>query len=195
MMRANEFSGKSSVEGPFKVTAFDPQTRKVTLANGASITLSPNIKDQPKPGHNYAFDLSGDVASKLVLLTVDTVITTGTEVLLIKRVNEPFAGYWALPGGFIDPGESPEEAARRELEEEAGLTIGSAMKFVGKFDTPHRDPRMADTWSYAYSLQVPKEQVRAGDDASEAKWIPISALSKLQLAFDHAAIINRALKS
>jgi 8-oxo-dGTP diphosphatase len=193
-MRAYEFITESTnaVQGPFKVTAYDANTRTVTLAGQNPITLGPGIADQPTPGYNYAFQMSGGVAQKLILLTADNVITTGTEILLIRRRNQPYAGHWALPGGFIDPGESPEQAARRELAEETGLQTSVPMKFVGRFDTPGRDPRMADVWSYAYATTIPKEAVHAGDDASAATWVPYAKLSDLPLAFDHAEIIKRA---
>ena len=178
-----------AVQGPFRVTGFDPKTRRVSLANHADIVLDQSIQDQPRPGYNYAFQISGHTANRILLLTADNVITTGKEILLIKRKNQPYAGFWALPGGFIDPGESPAKAARRELAEETGLATTASMKFIGKFDTPGRDPRMTDVWSYAYLAVVSKESVRAGDDASETKWIPIESIGKLNLAFDHAKII------
>lgn len=182
-----------NILGPFKVVQFDEQTKVVTLANGARIVLAANVKDVPKPGRNYAFDLDGNVAFKIVLLTVDNVIIADDEVLLIKRKNDPFKDHWALPGGFIDPGETAEQAAYRELEEETGLKLVGSLKFIGKFDTPHRDPRMADTWSYAFATRTSKKDVEAKDDATAAEWIPIEKLAYINLAFDHKDIIKKAL--
>ena len=180
------------VKGPFKVTSFDPHTGEINLEGAGTIKLSPNVKDTPKIGYNYAFEIQDGVASNLILLVVDTVIHTDQEVLMIRRKNNPFAGYWALPGGFIDPGETPEQAAIRELVEETGLEV-THVNPIGEFKTPGRDPRMMNTWSYAFSLHVTdKEQVRAGDDASETQWVPISRLSQLKLAFDHADILSSA---
>jgi 8-oxo-dGTP diphosphatase len=196
-MRSYEFIVENAVpgiDGPFKVTSFDPKTRMVRLENQSAIQLADNIKDVPTPGYNYSFVIKGNQALRMLLLTVDNVITTGREILLIKRKKDPFAGHWALPGGFIDPGESPEEAAHRELQEETGLTVNAKMKFVGRFDEVGRDPRMSSTWSYAFTVQIPKEAVVAGDDASEAKWIPISSISSLPMAFDHKKIIQAALR-
>lgn len=192
-MRAKEFlSGTIEPQGPFRVVAYDPETRIISLSNGVKLTLASDVKDVPKPRYNYAFYIDGNVATRMLLLTVDNVITDGNKILLIKRLNNPYAGHWALPGGFIDPGEKPEQAAKRELEEETGLVTDVKMRFIGKFDTPNRDPRMSDTWSYAFYAKLPEQPVSAQDDASDAKWIPIRDIGKLPLAFDHADIIRKA---
>ena len=195
-MKSFEFIFENAVpgiDGPFKVVGFDPTSRTVELDQRGIVQLSPNIKDTPKVGYNYAFVLQRNVAKRMLLLTVDNVITTGREILMIKRRNNPFANHWALPGGFIDPGETPEQAAHRELEEETGLTVNAKMRFVGKFDTPGRDPRMTDTWSFAFTVTTQKESVSAGDDASAAEWVPIEKVSRLPIAFDHMEIIKKAL--
>jgi 8-oxo-dGTP diphosphatase len=78
--------------------------------------------------------------------------------------------------------------------EETGVELSSAPELVGEFREPYRDPRMEHTWSWAYKLHVPdRAETTAGDDASAATWIPIDQLPQLQLAFDHAAILNKAL--
>lgn len=78
------------------------------------------------------------------MLTVDVVVLSaegGTQrVLLIRRGNPPFAGGWALPGGFVEEGERVAEAAPRELTEETGLRA-DALELLGVYDTPERDPR------------------------------------------------------
>ena len=178
--------------GPVKVTGFDTQTREVKTSEG-SFTLSPDIKDIPKVGRNYTFEVSDGTATKIMSLTVDNVITDGESVLLIKRKGDPFSGYWALPGGFIDPGETPEQAAKRELQEETGVDIGGIkMSYVGKFDESNRDPRMENVISYAFLAKIPHQEAQAGDDASAATWVPIEKLKGLQLAFDHASILSKA---
>src|SRR5262245_44480516 len=76
-------------------------------------------------------------------LTVDLVIVSRSrtpKVLLIRRRHEPFAGRWALPGGFVDEGESLEEAARRELREETGISV-KELEQLRTFGEPGRDPR------------------------------------------------------
>jgi 8-oxo-dGTP diphosphatase len=179
--------------GSYKLISYDPATRIAKLAGHEDIELADTTQDRIKPGYNYAFEIANGKAIRVILMVVDTVIYTDTEVLMIKRKNPPFAGHWALPGGFIDPGETPKQAAIRELVEETGLEV-SALNFVGEYKTPGRDPRMENVWSYAFSLHVnAKESVQAGDDASQAEWIPIKQLNKLKLAFDHADIIKQAL--
>jgi len=77
------------------------------------------------------------------MVTVDIAIVTREEsprILLIRRKHEPFAGSWALPGGFLDMDETLEAAARRELDEETGVAVGK-LTFLGLFDAVDRDPR------------------------------------------------------
>lgn len=129
------------------------------------------------------------------LLMADVVVLTEASppgVLLIQRGHEPFAGDWALPGGFVEKGEQVAEAAPRELAEETGLKAGR-LRLLGVYDTPGRDPR-GWTVSVAYLTSVPAElAVSGGDDASDARWFRSTALPKL--AFDHAAIIADALSA
>jgi 8-oxo-dGTP diphosphatase len=110
------------------------------------------------------------------------------EILLIERDRDPFAGCYALPGGFIDEGESPPQAAKRELLEETSVTA-SVLHEVGTFGMPSRDPR---GWvvSVAFLAFVPAStEPRAGDDARQARWFPLDQLP--ELAFDHTLIIER----
>ncbi|CAB5214717.1 COG1051 ADP-ribose pyrophosphatase [uncultured Caudovirales phage] len=182
----------ATVVGPFKLISV--QDGIATVAGHEPIQLGPSVKDTLKPGYNYAFELAGDQAHRVILLVVDIVVHTDTEVLLIKRKNNPYAGHWALPGGFIDPGETPMQAALRELVEETGVELNSAPTLVGEFREPYRDPRMEHTWSWAYKLHIKdRAETVAGDDASAASWIPINQLGQLQMAFDHATILKRAL--
>lgn len=181
----------STIVGPYKMIGI--QDGLVTVEGHDPIQLAPEVTDTLRPGYNYAFKLDNDVATKVILMVADIVVHTDSEVLMIKRKNNPFAGHWALPGGFIDPGETPEQAAIRELAEEAGLYVNKA-KFVGEFREPGRDPRMKHTWSWAYSLHISdKAKTKAGDDATETAWIPIKQLGQMQLAFDHSSILNKAL--
>jgi 8-oxo-dGTP diphosphatase len=129
-------------------------------------------------------------------LTVDVVVLRADggrhDVLLIQRAREPFAGAWALPGGFVEPGERLLEAALRELREETGLAIGSAT-FVGVYDAPDRDPR-EHTIATAFVAVIagPGPAVSARDDARAVAWAPLDALPPL--AFDHAAILADAAR-
>ena len=122
-------------------------------------------------------------------LTVDVVALAGDPphgVLLIVRRNEPFAGAWALPGGFVEAGERVVEAAARELGEETGVEAG-ALELLGVYDTPGRDPR-GPTVSIVYVMRSAGELAApGGDDAGDARWFALDALPAL--AFDHAAIV------
>lgn len=127
-------------------------------------------------------------------LTVDAVVLSDgepPEVLLIRRRDEPFAGMWALPGGFVDEGERLIEAAARELVEETGVS-GARLVQVGAYGDPGRDPR-GWTVSVAYRARVAKGAVapEAGDDAAALDWHRVDALP--EMAFDHAQIIRDAL--
>lgn len=115
----------------------------------------------------------------------------GIEILLIKRKNAPFKDYWAIPGGFIEIDEELEKAAVRELREETGLR-NIRISFLGVFGDPKRDPR-GRVIGIVYCAYVPKRvKIKAGDDAKEARWFPVSRPPKL--AFDHKRIIRHALK-
>jgi len=119
-------------------------------------------------------------------VTTDNVILgfDGQElkVLLIERGFEPYKGYWAFPGGFLEMDESAEEGARRELKEETGLDSAYVKQFH-TFSTPDRDPRER-VISIAYYALVRISEVKGMDDAVQAKWFPINDVPKL--AFDHA---------
>src|ERR1700751_346432 len=109
-------------------------------------------------------------------LTVDVValagVAPGASVLLVQRANPPFAGSWALPGGFVEEGQRVAEAAPRELLEETGLRAGT-LELLGVYDTPGRDPR-GWTVSVAYIARLDEEQAGAGaDDAHDARWFAI----------------------
>lgn len=112
-------------------------------------------------------------------------------VLLIERAEEPFKGTWALPGGFLQPDETIEACARRELLEEPGLL--AEIHLVGLFSDPGRDPRERVV-SAAYLACVDHRiaRIRAGSDAAQADWHLVAELP--DLAFDHAAIIAAAVK-
>lgn len=124
------------------------------------------------------------------MVTVDTVIFAGARedrrVALIRRKHEPFAGLWALPGGFLDMDETLEAAAARELREETGLSRIALTQFH-TFGDPGRDPR-GRSISVAYYGHIPECAVlHAADDAAEAEWFPVENLPPV--AFDHDKIV------
>lgn len=111
------------------------------------------------------------------------------ELLLIERDRDPFAGRFALPGGFVDPGEDPRAAALRELAEEAG--VGEVPLYeVGVFGAPGRDPRGWVVSSAWIGLAPPDVRAEAGDDARSLSWHRLAELPPL--AFDHGDIVEAA---
>lgn len=112
------------------------------------------------------------------------------QLLLIRRERPPFEGLFALPGGFVDVGETVETACRRELREETGL-IATDLELVGVYSDPSRDPR-GHVCSVAFLAKVESDGAVAGDDAELVQWVP--DWSDLNLAFDHARIVADALK-
>lgn len=124
-------------------------------------------------------------------LMVDVVIVSDDEeVVLIRRGSEPYQGQWALPGGFVEVGETVEEAAIREAAEETGLAVEIA-RLVGVYSDPERDPRGHNV-SVAFLARVLSGELSAATDASEAALIDPDSVD---LAFDHRRIVNDALNS
>ena len=122
-------------------------------------------------------------------LTTDCVaVDAKGRVLLIRRGHPPFEGRYALPGGFVDVGETVEDACRRELAEETGVRAGR-LELIGVYSDPGRDPR-GHTCSVAFLARVARAAPTAGDDASAAEWV--EAWSKCDLAFDHGLILRDA---
>jgi 8-oxo-dGTP diphosphatase len=130
------------------------------------------------------------VTTDAVLLTIRDGLLS---VLLIQRDGHPFKGYWALPGGFLEPDEDADTGVRRELREESGLeTFPGHLEQLRTYTAPHRDPRMRII-SVAYVGFVPNmPPPQAGSDARFARWWPIADIEAGQgppLAFDHAEIL------
>jgi 8-oxo-dGTP diphosphatase len=132
-------------------------------------------------------------------VTVDVVILTMSEgvlhMLLVRRGEEPFAGMWAIPGGFKRPTETLDDAARRELVEETGVDVPSLLTQFGAYGDPERDPR-TNVVTIAY-LAVLRDvgAIVAGTDAADAALVPVSDVlnRKIELAFDHLGIVRDAV--
>ena len=129
-------------------------------------------------------------------LAVDCVVFGFDEgdlkVLLIERGLEPFKGRWALPGGFVRVGETLDAAARRELQEEAGLRH-VFLEQLYTFGSLGRDPRERVVSVAYYALvKLSDHAARAATDAANASWFPVSKVPKL--AFDHAEILETAIE-
>ncbi len=111
-------------------------------------------------------------------------------MLLILRGREPFAGSWALPGGFMEMDEPFIETARRELREETGLTA-PPLQFLTLRDAPGRDPRgRVITVVFWGMVSEDASSLQAADDAAQAKWFDVNQLPPL--AFDHEAVVTLA---
>jgi len=131
--------------------------------------------------------LAGPETPKLM---VDVVVPSESgEVLLIRRDSEPFEGQWALPGGFVEIGETVEEAAAREAEEETGLTV-EILRLVGVYSDPNRDPRGHNVSCAFLARPTPESGgLAAATDATEAEFLESSTV---ELAFDHDRIVADA---
>ena len=128
-------------------------------------------------------------------VTVDLVafamLGDALSILLIRRKKDPFAGRWALPGGFLNLDESAAVAARRELKEETGLDLTGPVEPIGFFDKPGRDPRgRTISLAFAATVRGPVPAVSGGDDADQAAWFKLAELRPL--AFDHDEILDAA---
>jgi len=134
---------------------------------------------------------------KCPLLTVDIVIKMDNGFVFIKRKNEPFKNMWALPGGFVDIGETIPDAAVREAKEETGLDV-ELIRMIGVYSDPKRDPR-GHTVSIAYLAKPVGGELKAADDAKEVTVIgpkaeDMSHFLDISLAFDHLSIVNNAIQ-
>ncbi len=120
------------------------------------------------------------------LLTVDAVIVDPSRgLVLVRRANPPFAGTWALPGGFVEVGETCEAACVREAREETGLEV-EITGLVGVFSAPDRDPR-GHTVSAVYLCRPTGGELAAASDAADVRWC--TDLTGVELAFDHRDIL------
>jgi 8-oxo-dGTP diphosphatase len=123
-----------------------------------------------------------------------TILDHRLQLLLVRRGHAPFAGSWALPGGFLDMDEELDQCAARELAEETGLKeaeLGLELEQFHTFGAVGRDPRER-VISVAYLALAPADglRIQAGDDAADARWFPLDDLP--HLAFDHDQVIGRA---
>lgn len=128
---------------------------------------------------------------KTPALTTDSVVVDGNgRVLLVRRKNPPFRGAYALPGGFVEIGETVEDACRRELHEETGIKVRT-LHLIGVYSNPTRDPR-GHTCSVVFLARVARAQATAGDDAAAVEWV--QDWRTCDLAFDHRKILTDAQK-
>lgn len=122
-------------------------------------------------------------------ITVDTIIETGAGIVLVKRSNPPFG--WALPGGFVDYGETLEGAARREAREETGLRVKN-LRQLHTYSGPRRDPRF-HTITTVFVCQA-AGRPKAASDAADARVFKKEEWFRLPLAFDHRKVLEDYLR-
>lgn len=131
-------------------------------------------------------------------LTADVVLFAlgkgALNVLLIQRDTPPFQGQWAFPGGFVNVGEAPRDAASRELEEETGIQDVN-LEQLRTFGDPERDPRghVVSVVYLGVVTATSPHRPHAGSDAAQARWWSVDALPPL--AFDHASVLTHALQT
>ena len=122
-------------------------------------------------------------------LTVDAIITMPDgKLVLIKRGHPPFEGKWALPGGFVEIGETIEHSVLREVHEECGIDI-ELVGIHGVYSDPDRDPR-GHTVSVIFTAFYRGGELGGGDDAAEAKPFSADELPEMEFAFDHKEILR-----
>lgn len=157
--------------------------------------MTSNYYQSASPEERAFLDAYDAKDYEVISVTVDVVALDHaggeTRVLLVKRKNFPYKDRWALPGGYVEIYEDTATAAKREVEEEAGLRVGQ-MSFLCVADKPDRDPR-GRTISIVYKANSAQGEPYAGDDAVEAEWFSLSDALYLPLAFDHNEILQKVL--
>jgi len=137
-----------------------------------------------------------DLNKKTPYLVVDGVVIRDKEILLVRRKKksfEPFEGYWALPGGFVERGETLKEAVTREVLEETGIKA-IPEKIIGIYDDPKRDPR-GHMVSVVFLCTPKRGRLKPQpEEVTETRFFSVQEIRKLKIAFDHRKIINNALK-
>lgn len=125
------------------------------------------------------------------LLTVDAIVLCDDDtIVLVRRRNDPYKGSWALPGGFVEYGETVELAVLREVKEETGLDI-DLKGISGVYSHPDRDPR-GHTVTICYKAHKIGGKLRADSDALEAACVKVEDALTYKLAFDHVQILKDA---
>lgn len=126
------------------------------------------------------------VENRGIRLAVDGIIIRKGKLVLVQRAYEPYEGRYALPGGFVEPGERTEEAVVREALEETGLRT-AVKRLIGVYSSPDRDPR-GHVVSSVYELKVLGGKLRGSDEVKSIRSFALTNLPKL--AFDHSKIVK-----
>jgi 8-oxo-dGTP diphosphatase len=120
--------------------------------------------------------------------TVDIILQHGSKVLMVRRKKDPFIGQLALPGGFVNEGETAEDAMKREAMEETSLEV-EPIDILGVYSDPRRDPRK-HILTVVFVGIIVGGSGKAGDDAASIEWVELADIEKQQIAFDHATILR-----
>lgn len=124
-------------------------------------------------------------------LTADAVIMRNNKALLLKRATHPFEGSWVIPGGYVELGETLEEACTREAKEETGLDV-HIEGIIGAYSKPDRDPR-GRMITVAYLCTADGEP-KSNYESSEVRFFSENGLKDLSLGFDHRDILKDAFR-
>ena len=161
-----------------KFTLPKEQAGKITLVDDKFA----NFVNSGHPVTKY-FEFDGDTIIYAANFAADAIPFRVGKVYLIERGD---GRGWAIPGGFIDAGEMPEQAAVRELQEETLAKPKDIKKIepLGVFKT--NDPREIDFYSYPFVVHINNSaELKFGDDAKNGKWVPLNRAIKMKLAFSH----------
>ena len=122
--------------------------------------------------------------------TVDIILERDSNVLMVRRKNDPFKDHLSLPGGFVNEGETVEDAMKREAMEETSLEV-HPIDVLGVYSDPTRDPRK-HIMTVVFIGIIVGGRIRAGDDAANIEWIKLADFKRQQhqIAFDHAQILH-----
>ena len=154
------------------------QAGKITFVNDKLA----NFVNSGNPINKY-FETDGDIIKYVANIAADAVPLNQGRVYLIERKD---GRGWALPGGFIDPGETGEQAAIRELQEETLTKPDNIEKIESLGMIKSNDPREIHFYTFAYLLHIKDpDQLKFADDAKNGKWQLIGRASRSQLAFSH----------
>lgn len=133
--------------------------------------------------------MKGDKHHKNPVPAVDFIIERDSRILLIRRKNDPFKGMLSIPGGFVNEGETVEDAMKREAREETSLQV-EPVEILGVYSDPKRDPR-THTLSITFIATPVAGTEKASDDASSLEWFDVTNLGSIEnLAFDHSKILS-----
>ena len=133
---------------------------------------------------------------KRPVLGVGALIFNRDKILLVERGKEPLKGYWSLPGGMLETGETLEQGVIREVHEETGLDV-KPLKVLEIFERIIRDTQGAPEYHYVlidYICRVTGGSLRAADDASRAAWVPRRLLSTYEITTGTLPVIEKGFR-